>query len=183
MKLLYFVTTFLVGGLLAAPAAVTAQDSVHVGTRVLSKDQVIEMLQPDPADVELKTRGLRFKNPNMEPPKPKSISMNINFGFDSYQLTDDARKQLDPIGQALNADQLKTLSFVLEGHTDAVGTDEYNLVLSQKRAEAVKQYLSSQYSVSPSRLDAIGRGEQMLLNTSDPTDWHNRRVSISTVIR
>ena len=183
MKLLNTIQSAIVIGLLSFPlGVVTAQDSVHVGDRILSKDQVINMLQPDAADPEIKTRGLRFKNSDAPPPRPKSVSMNINFAFDSYELTERAKEQLRPIGQALNSEQLKPWSFVLEGHTDALGTEEYNMTLSQKRADAVKQFLSSNFNVSPDRLDAIGRGEQQLLNQADPADSQNRRVSVTTTV-
>lgn len=183
MKILHTIQTAVIVGLLSVPLGVViAQDSVHVGERILSKDQVINMLQPEAEDPEIKTRGLRFKNPAASPPKPRSISMNINFAFDSYELTEQAQQQLQPIGEALNSDQLLRLNFVLEGHTDALGTEEYNMALSQKRADAVKQYLASNFNINPDRLAAIGRGEQQLLIQSKPEDGRNRRVSVSTVI-
>ena len=62
------------------------------------------------------------------------------------------------------------------GHTDGLGDDDYNLALSQRRAEAVKSYLVSTYNVDPSRLVTVGRGESELLDAANPESPINRRV-------
>jgi outer membrane protein OmpA-like peptidoglycan-associated protein len=109
--------------------------------------------------------------------RPK-LDLDIKFEFDSATLTADARRDLDEVGKALQDPALRGSRFLLEGHTDDVGEDAYNLGLSEKRAQASKQYLTEKHAVDPSRLAAEGHGEsQPLVAATD--DWArsmNRRV-------
>lgn len=115
------------------------------------------------------------------PAPAPSISMEIKFGYNSAELTDQSIQQLAPLGQALQSQELAGLAFMLEGHTDASGPDDYNMALSQKRAQSVGQFLYQYYGVDPSKLNLIGRGESALLDPSNPTSGVNRRVSITTI--
>jgi OmpA-OmpF porin, OOP family len=72
---------------------------------------------------------------------------------------------------------LTNVNIVINGHTDGVGTIEYNLGLSERRAEAVRQYLITQHGIDPSRLAEKGYGKSQLLLPGDPTNGLNRRVS------
>ena len=79
---------------------------------------------------------------------------------------------------AMNSPQLAAYRFRLEGHTDVTGRPDYNLALSQKRAESVRAYLIEKFSVAAVRLEAVGRGETELLDPADPASPVNRRVKI-----
>jgi outer membrane protein OmpA-like peptidoglycan-associated protein len=68
--------------------------------------------------------------------------------------------------------------FLIEGHTDAVGSDAYNLDLSKRRAVAVALYLVNQMGISPDRLAVAGKGKTEPL-TDDPYDAANRRVQFA----
>lgn len=142
-----------------------------------SANEVIKALKPD-APPAMKLRGINY---NPTPPKPKMVSVSLQFEKNSYELTEGTRKNLDAIGQALNSDDLKSLKFVLEGHTDASGPDAYNLSLSKKRAESVKQYLINVHKVDPNKLKIVGKGEQNLLDPAHPFAAKNRRVRIITI--
>jgi outer membrane protein OmpA-like peptidoglycan-associated protein len=65
---------------------------------------------------------------------------------------------------------------VIEGHTDATGSDDYNLSLSQRRAASVKQYLISVHGIDAARLEAVGLGKTRPLYAADPFAPENRRV-------
>jgi OOP family OmpA-OmpF porin len=67
---------------------------------------------------------------------------------------------------------------VVEGHTDSKGTNAYNLSLSQRRAEAVRQVLIDQFKVEPSRLSSVGYGEERPVadNKTEQGRQLNRRV-------
>ncbi|PDV89027.1 hypothetical protein CO652_08055 [Rhizobium sp. H4] len=89
------------------------------------------------------------------------------------------RKVADAINQVLKKDPSET--FLIEGHTDAVGTDQSNLVLSDQRAESVANVLSDVYGIAPENMATQGYGEQYLkVNTSGP-EQENRRVTIRRV--
>lgn len=107
-----------------------------------------------------------------------AISMEIVFGYNSAELTETAKTQLKPVGEALASGQLQNLSFVVEGHTDAVGGDSYNNSLSEQRAASVKEFLVSNYNLNPSTIQIVGMGKKDLLDPSNPTSEKNRRVRI-----
>ena len=74
-------------------------------------------------------------------PKPAGLDMLINFDLDSANLTPQAQQNLDEFAKALHSDRLADARFVVEGYTDARGTETYNLGLSERRAEAVTKFL------------------------------------------
>ncbi len=106
------------------------------------------------------------------------VDLHVNFAFDSAELLPPAKEALDELGRALATDQLTTFRFRLEGHTDAVGTDEYNLGLSKRRATAVKTYLVGSLGLKAARLDVEGFGESRLLDPKQPNSGVNRRVRV-----
>jgi outer membrane protein OmpA-like peptidoglycan-associated protein len=65
---------------------------------------------------------------------------------------------------------------VIEGHTDAVGTEPYNEELSQRRAQSVRRYLVATHGIEPTRLQAVGLGEHDPLPGRNPLAGENRRV-------
>ena len=79
----------------------------------------------------------------MEAPAQTGLDMMINFDLDSVSLTPDAQAKLDQFATALKDNRLKTLTFVVEGHTDASGSAAYNEGLSQRRAQSVTAFLLS----------------------------------------
>jgi OOP family OmpA-OmpF porin len=62
------------------------------------------------------------------------------------------------------------------GHTDAKGSEQYNQVLSERRAKAVRAYLASEFGVAPDQLQVMGEGESDPVAGADPYDADNRRV-------
>ena len=109
-----------------------------------------------------------------------AISLAVFFPSGSATLTPQAERELAPLGRALNAPQLATFRFRIEGHTDSVGDPASNQALSERRAAAVRAYLIQRWGVSPDRLQAVGLGEsQLLIPTPDETpNPRNRRVQV-----
>lgn len=112
-----------------------------------------------------------------------SINLSVQFANGSADLTPAAIKTLDQLGAALTSEDLKSYRFRIAGHTDTVGTEAYNLTLSQQRADAVAKYLESKFSIPATRLDAVGRGEKNLLVPTPPQtpEPRNRRVQITNL--
>ncbi len=111
-----------------------------------------------------------------EAPKPAGFDMLIHFALNSAALDQQAQANLDEFAKALTDERLKTAQFIVEGHTDATGTEQYNDKLSERRADAVTNYLVAQ-GVQPDRLTAIGLGEKDP-RVPDPYDPVNRRVEM-----
>lgn len=114
----------------------------------------------------------------VEESKSPNVDVQILFAFDSAEILPEARPALDELGKALSDPKLKGGTFLIAGHTDAKGSDEYNLALSQRRAEAIKAFLVETYAVDDGRLSVIGFGEEQLKNRDDPFADENRRVQI-----
>ena len=112
-----------------------------------------------------------------DPVTEMSLMLGIAFEFDSADLTERARLDLDNVADALNGPELTGTRLTIEGHTDASGSVAYNLRLSQQRAEAVVAYLTRR-GVAAGRLHAVGFGEHRLLPEHDETDDRQRRVEI-----
>ena len=136
-----------------------------------------------PASPTVTTRGLTAGT-GTEAGAPGSgvvPDLRVTFAFGSANLTPSARAQLDELAQALQTDALRSARFQISGHTDAVGSDQYNEWLSQERAAAVASYLSSERGVESQRLQPVGMGEQQMADPQDPTSGVNRRVEIRTL--
>ena len=120
------------------------------------------------------------------PPPPTRFEMRdtlvlegINFDFDSDQLLPGDKEILDRVAAGLMDPKWAPVRFEVAGHTSAIGTPEYNMELSRKRAEAVVEYLVSK-GVPRNRLIARGYGEAnpKYANDSEGRNWQNRRVEL-----
>ncbi len=107
----------------------------------------------------------------------------IRFGFNESFVREEEIANLDRIGRiierivAAHPDEV----FVIEGNTDAVGDDAYNLRLSKERAEAVKQALTQYFVIAPDNLVTAGLGERYLKIPTPEPEQENRRVTIRRV--
>ncbi len=109
--------------------------------------------------------------------KPLS-DVSVTFGFDKSVLTASDKKQLDEIAANLNT----TKHFILEltGGTDSVGDPQYNYTLSQKRADAVAQYLQTKYNLPPHKFYLVGIGKDKAVASNKTAEGRkeNRRVQV-----
>jgi outer membrane protein OmpA-like peptidoglycan-associated protein len=109
------------------------------------------------------------------PKGPSALALPVQFGFDSAEIQPAARRQLDALAEGIR--MLPAAKPVtIEGHTDAVGTAQYNEQLSQRRANSVKKYLVATHGINPARLRAVGMGQRETLPDLDPHAAANRRV-------
>ncbi len=112
----------------------------------------------------------------------RSVNLEVYFNYDSAKITERARAQLAALGQALSSPQLAPHRYLIAGHTDAVGSDEYNLDLSRRRAMAVRDYLISAFPIDPNRLVTAGFGFRQLKRPNTPRAAINRRVEVLLVV-
>lgn len=110
-------------------------------------------------------------------PRPNAADMRLSFGNGSADLDKRGRDELVSFLHALQSPALATAKFVVEGHTSSVGSREYNLDLSQRRAQTVVDFLVRQ-GIEPSRLVARGFGFDKPRVSGDPRNGRNRRVEI-----
>jgi outer membrane protein OmpA-like peptidoglycan-associated protein len=107
-----------------------------------------------------------------------NIDLEINFDYNSANISQGAQSQVDALGKALTDPSMKGSTFVLAGHTDAVGSDPFNQDLSERRADAVKKYLTAKYGMATSDLVTVGYGKTRLKDPNDPKGAENRRVQV-----
>jgi outer membrane protein OmpA-like peptidoglycan-associated protein len=174
------------------------------GDNTISADQIRDALQPKPvtrslsgpqADPADKAKELHFVN-TLRNRKTRSLSLgereeilqiaankpNINldiqFDYNSADIRDSSVAAVQELGKALSDPSLKGSTFVMEGHTDAVGGEAYNQALSERRADTIKRYLVEKFGIAGGDLVTVGYGKDKPKDPSAPMDPANRRVQI-----
>ncbi len=102
----------------------------------------------------------------------------ILFGFDSAELRSEARQNLQDLANSL--EKYPNTEALIVGHTDGVGSDDYNQRLSERRAGSAAQYLINQ-GVTRNRITTLGKGETEPVASNDTEDGRqqNRRVEVA----
>jgi len=106
--------------------------------------------------------------------------LSINFVSGSAVLTDSGKQLAQTFMEALRAPQLAGKRFTIAGHTDAVGSRAYNIELSQRRAQALVDYLVQQ-GATASQFDVKGYGFDQPVPGTSANDASNRRVEVITL--
>jgi outer membrane protein OmpA-like peptidoglycan-associated protein len=176
------------------------------GDTVISADQIAKALQPKPltrglssgaqqVDPAVEAKEAKFVNSLRNRPtrslslgereevaqlaanKPK-IDLEIRFEYNSADISKASMQAVQELGKALSDPTLKGSTFVVAGHTDAVGGEEYNQGLSERRADTIKKYLNEKYGINGSDLVTVGYGKTKPKDASAPMDPANRRVQV-----
>lgn len=109
------------------------------------------------------------------------LTIEIEFDFNRDEVRPSSWVTLGRIADALHHPVLANRTFLVVGHTDGVGGREFNLDLSERRAESVVELLTSTFRIAPNRLIAVGMGEEQLRVPENPRAEANRRVQIITL--
>jgi outer membrane protein OmpA-like peptidoglycan-associated protein len=122
-------------------------------------------------------------SPEVRDRMPRIDLDTITFDSGSWEITPEQYNRLAPIADGINRAiaQNPNEVFLIEGHTDATGTDEDNLSLSDRRAEAVAVILTDQFQIPPENLTTQGYGEQQLKIPSPGPERANRRVTVRRI--
>jgi outer membrane protein OmpA-like peptidoglycan-associated protein len=110
------------------------------------------------------------------------IDLEIKFDYNSASVARGAIADMDNLGKALSDPALAGSTFVLAGHTDGVGGDDYNQDLSNRRADAVKTFLVQKFKLQPDHLVTAGFGKARLKNKDNPKAAENRRVEVVNMV-
>ena len=193
-------TCMIVAVGLALPAGL----GVGLAAEQSSAEQIIQALKParltrslttSPADAARKAEETKFVNSLRNRPTRSltttereqitsiaqtrpSIDLEVNFEYNSDRIGSKATPQVTALGEALSSAELKGGTFIVAGHADAKGSDTYNQGLSERRADAVKQFLSEKYGIDASNLVTVGYGKTRLKNPSEPFSSEYRRVQV-----
>jgi outer membrane protein OmpA-like peptidoglycan-associated protein len=188
---------------LAAALSMTA--GLAIAGDNVSADQIISALKPKPltrgltigpqADPEAKAKEVNFLQ-TVRNRKTRSLSigereeiaeiasnkpnidLDIQFDYNSDKITATSMPSVQALGQALSNANLRGYTFVVAGHTDAVGTEEYNQNLSERRADTIKRYLTEKFGIAGTDLVTVGYGKSKPKDPNAPMDPANRRVQV-----
>ena len=157
-----------------APLPVLAQEGIVKSVKILealtSKDIVLD-----------RTGSQGSQSIQSMPSHSMAIDLQVQFAFNSADLQPLGRQQLDELATALADQALRAHGFDVIGHTDRVGSADYNAQLSLERAVTVKNYLIISHGISPMRLRVAGMGFSQLADPTNPSAAINRRVEIRRV--
>ena len=120
-------------------------------------------------------------SPTLREALPRVEIDTVHFGFNEAFVRAEEVSNLDRLGDIMER-ILRSHPrevFMIEGHTDAVGSDASNLVLSRQRAEAIKRALTTYYVIPARNLRTVGYGERYLKIPTAEAEQENRRVSVS----
>ena len=164
----------------AIPAQVSAQSTP-------SANRIYKSLSaPAPASIRRQPKvsiGALKRNSRLRKRLPSINIQSINFEFGSANIPHMEFWKVGNIATAIKriARRRRGELFLLEGHTDAVGSERANLRLSKRRALSLKRTLVRMFGVRPHILETAGYGEYDLLVPTQRAEWRNRRVTIRRV--
>jgi outer membrane protein OmpA-like peptidoglycan-associated protein len=191
---------------IALGAVLTMTASLAIaGDNEVSADQIVNALQPKPltrslsggpqADPAVKAREMNFvatlrnrktrslssgereEIAEIASTKPK-IDLDIQFDYNSADISKASMPSVQELGKALSNANLKGSTFVVAGHTDAIGGEAYNQDLSERRADTIKRYLTEKFGINGTDLVTVGYGKSKPKDPNAPMDPANRRVQV-----
>ena len=109
------------------------------------------------------------------------VDVNIQFNPDTPVIRPESYSLLGRLADALYDPALMSSAFLIVGRTESAGRRDYNLTLSQRRAEAIRDALVTTFKVSSKRLIVVGLGEEQLLDADHPKAAVNQQALIVTV--
>ncbi|MDQ7064038.1 MAG: PorV/PorQ family protein [candidate division KSB1 bacterium] len=164
--------------LLAAREARRRMEEAEARTRALQEEMArrLEHIQ----QIALTSAGKIEVIPDREDSNRILVSLRINFDFDSAVIRPEEYDTMHKIGEILNT--YPESKVWIAGHTDSVGTEEYNILLSQRRMESVMHYLITKEGVDPDRFFmpvAYGESRPIESNATEAGRARNRRVDFT----
>ena len=109
-----------------------------------------------------------------------SVELNVEFDLNKADIKPDYHDELSEVADFMKAYPLTAV--VIEGHTDGSGSAQYNLQLSQRRAESIRQYLIDEFGIAPERLSAKGYGESKPIASNETREGRQRNRRVVAVI-
>jgi OOP family OmpA-OmpF porin len=158
-------------------SSLTAAGNTYVGLDVARMRRIAEQAVHDPSRNDPFTRPPLFEQLDKLP----QLTIAIYFDFDSDRISPKSYRSIGLMADALYHPVLYGYCFLIIGNTDATGRREYNLKLSDRRAEAIRQALINPFGIGRFRVDTLGLGEEQLLDRQHPKSGVNRRVQLINV--
>ncbi len=170
---------------LAPPVITIPREKYIVDYSRASEEDLYEALTAPPVERLERSYSLeeiRYNAPLRERMRRVDID-TVTFDFGSWEVEPNQYDALAQIGNVINRalDRNANEVFLIEGHTDAVGSDDDNLTLSDRRAQAVAEILTSRFNVPPENIVTQGYGEEQLKVRTEQPERENRRIAFRRV--
>lgn len=191
-----------IGLYLAVLAAFAVPASPSRGQSIPEREAIIDQLSRFDTAPELDIAALRQRvldksrarsrnepEPSGRPPaapellKLPTFNLDIHFDTDTPVVRPDSYQTLGRTADALVNATLLPYSFLIVGHSDATGRREANVLLSQRRADAIRDVLVNTFKISSKRLQSLGLGEEQFIDSAHPTSPANLQIQILTIAR
>ena len=187
----------LAGGvlLLSGATTVSAQNAA-------SRDDIVAKLDKYQSDLELdvpalrqqvsersKMRGKNEPPPQKRPPiapdlnKLPAFNVDITFDVDTPIVQPESYQAVGQIADALVHSSVLPYTILVVGHIEANGKREANAILSQRRADAIREILVNTFKISAKRIQSVGLGEEQLLDSARPNAPVNNQIQIMTLAK
>ena len=184
-----------------APAAAAPPAATPAPTEAPARDDIVNALSHYDADSNLeldltalkqkisdrsKMRGKNEPEPSRRPlivPELKGLptfNFNIHFDVDTPIILPDSYETVGRIADAMVNAPMLPYTFLIVGHTDSNGRREANALLSQRRADAIRDVLVNTFKISAKRLQSLGLGEEQFIDSAHPTSAVNLQIQIVT---
>jgi outer membrane protein OmpA-like peptidoglycan-associated protein len=189
-------------GLLAATLTLVLAASPVRAQTAITRDDVIAQLSrfETAADIDIATlrqqaqERSRSRSKNEPPPQKRppiapdltklpAFNVDIQFDVDTPIVLPASYETLGRIADAMVHSSLLQYQFLIVGHIDATGRRENNVILSQRRADAIRDILINTFKIGAKRLQSVGLGEEQLLDPAHPNAPVNDQVQILTVAK
>ena len=170
-----------------AQAPVTADDMINrlAGLETAPDLDIAALRQRALDRVKSKTEPVALKRPRIAPEllKLPQLLVEVQFDPDSAIVRPQSYQTLGLIADALVRAAMLPYGFLIVGRTESAGRREFNLTLSQRRADSIRDVLVTTFKISSKRLQALGLGEEQLQDANQPASLINRQVQIMTVAK
>jgi outer membrane protein OmpA-like peptidoglycan-associated protein len=163
---------------LAMPSLAVAQEAMPSASQIERQLEAPPRVKVRP-DQKVTVREFK-RRPELRRMAPSIDIQSINFAFGSAEIPRSQYRKVEAIADALDSvlERRPRAKFLIEGHTDAVGSAQSNLLLSERRAESLKRALVLDFGIPRRALETVGYGEEFLLVPTQNENWRNRRVTL-----
>lgn len=172
----------------AAVAAIALPGAASAQSREMpSAERILRQLEAQPRMQVAPQRRVtvqEFKRrPDLRRAAPSIEIQSINFAFGSAEIPYSQYGKVEQIANALQRmlNRRPGARILIEGHTDAVGSDYSNQILSERRADSLRRVLVREFRIPARSLETVGYGEEYLLVQTPYENWQNRRVTLRRV--
>ena len=167
-----------------------------------TRDDIVAKLDKYQSDLELDVPALRqqvserskSRGKNEPPPQKRTliapdlnklpaVNVDITFDVDTPIVQPESYQTIGRIADAMVYSSLLPYTFVIVGHIEANGKRESNAILSQRRADAIREILVNTFKISAKRIQSVGLGEEQLLDSARPNAPVNNQIQIMTLAK